>query len=86
MLLPAQKHVGLVVAPAAVVQLSEYFRATGTVQPIDNHVGEVAPLSRGRVLEVRAKVGDRVRAGQTLATFDNLEALRRRRPALIWLA
>ena len=25
MLLPAQKHVGLVVAPAAVVQLSEYF-------------------------------------------------------------
>ena len=75
MLLPAQKHVGLVVAPAAVVQLSEYFRATGTVQPIDNHVGEVAPLSRGRVLEVRAKVGDRVRAGQTLATFDNLEAV-----------
>lgn len=75
MLLPAQKHVGLVVAPAAVVQLSEYFRATGTVQPIDNHVGEVAPLARGRVLEVRAKVGDRVRAGQTLATFDNLEAV-----------
>lgn len=75
MLLPAQKHVGLVVAPAAVVQLSEYFRATGTVQPIDNRVGEVAPLARGRVLEVRAKVGDRVRAGQTLATFDNLEAI-----------
>ena len=75
MLLPAQKHVGLVVAPAAVVQLSEYFRATGTVQPIDNHVGEVAPLARGRVLEVKAKVGDRVRAGQTLAIFDNLEAV-----------
>lgn len=75
MLLPAQKHVGLVVAPAAVVQLSEYFRATGTVQPIDNRIGEVAPLARGRVLEVRAKVGDRVRAGQALAVFDNLEAV-----------
>lgn len=75
MLLPAQKHVGLVVAPAAVVQLNEYFRATGTVQPIDNRVGEVAPLARGRVLEVKAKVGDRVRAGQTLAVFDNLEAV-----------
>lgn len=75
MLLPAQKHVGLVVSPAGVVQLSEYFRATGTVQPIDNRVGEVSPLARGRVLEVKAKVGDRVRAGQTLAVFDNLEAV-----------
>lgn len=75
MLLPAQQHVGLVVAPAAVVQLSEYFRATGTVQPIDSHVSEVSPLAPGRVLEVKAKVGDRVRAGQTLATFDNLEAV-----------
>lgn len=75
MLLPAQKHVGLVVAPAAVMELNEYFRATGTVQPIDNHVGEVAPLARGRVLEVKAKVGDRVHAGQALALFDNLEAV-----------
>lgn len=75
MLLPAQKHVGLVVAPAAVVQLSEYFRATGTVQPIDNRVSEVSPLARGRVVEVKAKVGDRVRAGETLAVFDNLEAV-----------
>ncbi|GAA3771656.1 efflux RND transporter periplasmic adaptor subunit [Terriglobus aquaticus] len=75
MLLPAQKHIGLVVAPAGVVQLSEYFRATGTVQPIDNRVGEVSPLARGRVLEVKAKVGDRVRAGETLAVFDNLEAV-----------
>jgi cobalt-zinc-cadmium efflux system membrane fusion protein len=75
MFLPAQKHVGLVVAPAAVVQLSEYFRATGTVQPIDNRVSEVSPLARGRVVEVKAKVGDRVRADQTLAVFDNLEAV-----------
>jgi cobalt-zinc-cadmium efflux system membrane fusion protein len=75
MLIPAQQHVGLVVGRASVVQLSEYFRATGTVQPIDNRVGEVAPLGRGRVLEVRAKVGDRVQGGQTLAVFDNLEAV-----------
>lgn len=75
MLLPAQKHIGMVIAPAAVVQLTEYFRATGTVQPIDSHVGEVSPLSRGRVVELRARVGDRVRAGQTLAVFDNMEAV-----------
>ena len=75
MLLPAQNHVGLAVTAAAVVQLSEYFRATGTVQPIDNRVSEVSPLGRGRVVEVKAKVGDRVRAGQTLAVFDNLETI-----------
>jgi RND family efflux transporter MFP subunit len=75
MLLPAQNHVGMVIAPAEVVQLTEYFRATGTVQPIDSHIGEVSPLSRGRVVELKAKVGDRVRAGQTLAVFDNIEAV-----------
>lgn len=74
MLLPAQRHVGLVVAPAAVTQLSEYFRATGTVQPIDNRMSEVAPLTQGRIVSVRVKVGDRVRAGQTLAVVDNPEA------------
>jgi len=75
MLLPAQQHIGMVVAPAEVLQLTEYFRATGTVQPIDSHIGEVSPLSRGRMVELKAKVGDRVRAGQTLAIFDNIEAV-----------
>ncbi|HTF64744.1 MAG TPA: efflux RND transporter periplasmic adaptor subunit [Edaphobacter sp.] len=75
MLLPAQQHVGMVVAPVAVTRLTEFFRAVGTVQPIDSHVGEVAPLARGRVVEVKARVGDRVRAGQVLATFDNIDAI-----------
>lgn len=70
----AQQHIGLVTAPVELTQLNEFFRVTGTVQPVDSLVGEVAPLARGRILEVRAKVGDRVQAGQTLATFDNVEA------------
>jgi cobalt-zinc-cadmium efflux system membrane fusion protein len=74
MTVSAQKHVGMVIAPAALTQLNEYLRVTGTVQPIDSKVGIVAPLARGRVVEVRAKVGDRVEAGQTLAIFDNIEA------------
>lgn len=74
MTVSAQKHVGMVVAPAALTQLNEYLRVTGTVQPIDSKVGIVAPLARGRVVEVRAKVGDRVEAGQTLVIFDNIEA------------
>lgn len=74
MSLSAQQHVGMVVAPAQVTQLTEYFRATGTVQPIDSKVGAVGPLARGRIVEVRAKIGDRVEAGQILAVFDNIEA------------
>jgi len=70
----AQQHIGMVVAPAAVTQLNEYLRATGTVQPIDSKIGIVGPLARGRIVEVRAKIGDRVEAGQTLAVFDNIEA------------
>ncbi len=70
----AQQHIGMVVAPAALTQLNEYLRATGTVQPIDSRVSVVGPLARGRIVEVRAKVGDRVEAGQTLAIFDNVEA------------
>ena len=75
MLLVAQQHVGLVVAPARVTQLTEFFRAVGTVQPIDGRIGEVAPLARGRVVDVKAKVGDRVGAGQVLAVFDNIDAI-----------
>ena len=70
----AQQHIGMVVAPAAVIQLNEFLRVTGTVQPIDSKVGVVGPLARGRIAEVRARVGDRVEAGQTLAIFDNIEA------------
>lgn len=74
MTLSAQQHVGLVVAPAEVKQLNQYLKVTGTVQPIDSRVAQVSSLAQGRILEVRAKVGDRVEAGQTLATFDNIEA------------
>jgi membrane fusion protein, heavy metal efflux system len=70
----AQQHIGMVVAPAALTQLNEYLRATGTVQPIDSRIGVVGPLARGRIAEVQAKVGDRVEGGQTLAVFDNIEA------------
>jgi len=73
MSISAQQHIGMVVAPAPVTQLNEFLRATGTVQPIDSKVGVVGPLARGRIAEV--KVADRVEAGQTLAVFDNIEAI-----------
>ena len=74
MSLEAQKHVGLEVAAVHVVQLNESLHVVGTVQPIDSRIASVRPLARGRVQSVMAKVGDRVRKGQPLATFDNIEA------------
>ncbi len=70
----AQKHVGLEVAISGVSQLKEYLKVTGTIQPVDRLVGQVGPLAGGRIIAVRAKVGDRVVGGQTLATIDNPEA------------
>jgi cobalt-zinc-cadmium efflux system membrane fusion protein len=73
MSISAQQHVGLVVAPATLTRMKEYLHATGTVQPIDSRIASVRPFARGRVVEVRVKVGDRISTGQILAVFDNLE-------------
>jgi cobalt-zinc-cadmium efflux system membrane fusion protein len=70
----AQQHVGLQVAPVKITRLLEYLQVTGTVQPVNSRVGQVRSLARGRLIEVLARVGDRVRAGQELARIDNLEA------------
>ncbi len=70
----AQNHVGLELQPSARTRLVEYLQVTGSVQPIDSRVSQVHPLSRGRVLEVVVKVGDRVNAGHILARIDNIEA------------
>lgn len=70
----AQKNAGLAIAPASVVQLTEYLHVAGTVQPIDSRIGNVRSLARGRVQEVLVRVGDRVASGQPLARLDNIEA------------
>lgn len=70
----AQAQVGVIVAPAKMTNLKEYLTVTGTVQPVDSRVAHVSPIARGRIQETLVRVGDRVRAGQELARFDNLEA------------
>jgi cobalt-zinc-cadmium efflux system membrane fusion protein len=70
----AQQHVGLQTTRVALKELQEYLHVVGTVQAIDTRIGHVRPLTRGRVEKVDVRVGDRVRAGQALATFDNIEA------------
>ena len=70
----AQQHVGIRTTRVAFKELQEYLHVVGTVQPIDTRIGHVRPLTRGRVQRVDVRVGDRVSAGQALATFDNIEA------------
>jgi cobalt-zinc-cadmium efflux system membrane fusion protein len=70
----AQTQLSIATAPALVQEMAEYLNVTGTVQPVDSRVAHIRPLARGRVEEVLVRVGDRVRRGQVLARFDNLEA------------
>jgi len=46
---------------------------TATIQPNQDRVAHVAPRVPGRLIEVPAKLGDVVRAGQVLARVDSVE-------------
>jgi membrane fusion protein, heavy metal efflux system len=70
----AQKNFGMRVEPARIHDLHEYLQVPGTVQPTNSRVTAIRPLARGRLHEVLVRVGDRVRQGQLLATYDNIEA------------
>lgn len=45
---------------------------TATIRPNQDRLARVAPRIEGRVTSAPAKLGDRVRAGQTLATLDSV--------------
>lgn len=46
---------------------------TGSIQPNLDRLAQVAPRVPGRVVSVQASLGDKVSAGQPLATLDSLE-------------
>lgn len=45
---------------------------TASIQPDQDRIARVAPRTEGRITSAPAKLGDRVRAGQTLATLDSV--------------
>jgi len=47
--------------------------ATGVVAPVESRVAHMRPLARGVVEQVQVILGDRVRAGQPLVEYDNVE-------------
>lgn len=69
----AQKNIGLQTATVETRPLIQQVQTTGSVGPNETRVAEVRPLATGRVLNVYVRLGERVQAGQRLATYDNVE-------------
>lgn len=53
-------------------QLGETVVVTATIRPDQDRLARVAPRTEGRVTTAEAKLGDRVNAGQALATLDSV--------------
>jgi cobalt-zinc-cadmium efflux system membrane fusion protein len=59
--------------PAERRVLDAAIRATAVIRPNENRLAHVSPRIPGKVVEVKAVLGDRVAAGQILAFLDSLE-------------
>ncbi|MFQ5738741.1 MAG: efflux RND transporter periplasmic adaptor subunit [Acidobacteriota bacterium] len=69
----AQRNIGLEVVEVQERMIRRMVRATGIVSPDQARVAHVFPLARGIAEEVYVQLGDRVRQGQRLLTYDNIE-------------
>ncbi len=68
-----QEEMGLEVETAQLRATSGTFQITGVVGPNQTRQAHIRPLSRGRIEKVYVRAGDRVRAGQPLVAYDNIE-------------
>lgn len=69
----AQQNVGLRVETAQLRTVLQTIQTTGVVGPNETRVAHIRPLARGRIEKVHVRLGDRVRAGQPLLAYDNIE-------------
>jgi cobalt-zinc-cadmium efflux system membrane fusion protein len=68
-----QKLNGVLVAPAKTQRLGGVISATGKVEANADRIAHVSPRISGKIIAVRASLGDSVSAGQSLATLDSVE-------------
>jgi len=68
-----QKLNGVVVVPAKKQRLAGAFSATGKVEANADRIAHVSPRISGKIVTVKASLGDSVFAGQALATLDSVE-------------
>lgn len=64
---------GIKVEEAKPQPLGETLSVTATIRPDQDRLAQVAPRIAGRVTSAPAKLGDRVAAGQALASLDSVE-------------
>lgn len=67
------ERAGIKVEAMKAQALGETVVVTATIQPDSDRLARVAPRIEGRIISASAKLGDRVRAGQTLARLDSVE-------------
>lgn len=68
-----QKQNGVVIATAKKQRLAGVINATGKVEVNADRIAHVSPRISGKIVAVRASLGDSVAAGQALATLDSVE-------------
>lgn len=69
----ALADLGIETAPAERRALGTALRANAVIRANENRLAHVSPRIPGKAIEVKAVLGDRVVAGQTLALLDSLE-------------
>jgi cobalt-zinc-cadmium efflux system membrane fusion protein len=68
-----QKQNGVLVVAAQKQRLGGVISATGKVEANADRIAHVSPRISGKIVAVRASLGDSVSAGQILATLDSVE-------------
>ncbi len=68
-----QRQIGLKVEQVQLKATVQHIRATGVVGPNETRVARIRPLARGVIQKVYVRAGDRVRPGQPLVAYDNIE-------------
>jgi cobalt-zinc-cadmium efflux system membrane fusion protein len=68
-----QKQNGVIVATANKQRLAGVISATGKVEANADRIAHVSPRISGKIVSVKASLGDSVAAGQALATLDSVE-------------
>lgn len=69
----ALKRFKLRTAQVELRAVQQMIEATGSVAPNETRVAHVRPIARGRIHEVYVRLGDQVRPGQPLLSYDNVE-------------
>jgi cobalt-zinc-cadmium efflux system membrane fusion protein len=68
-----QKQNGIVVTVAKKQRLAGVISATGKVEANADRIAHVSPRISGKIVSVKASLGDSVSAGQVMATLDSVE-------------